>query len=302
MRRPYRWSMWAYPQAYRDEHGDELIETALEMRDGQWSALESVSFLRQGLARSLKTPRRFWRLAVVLPVIWPVLLTWFAQDVDDVFHLAAWSLKLACLPCAPLLLWFLAERVAERNQRWKMASGVWVVVGIASIGTAALFHRQSERGADGAAYSRLWPGMDVRSRVGGDASLVETYGDDWTVVSMLTREALAVAVLALVAGLVIRMCARSKPAAAMVAVPISTVFVLWLYTLVAPWAMSIDFDFFVGDALLGATTLELLFFFAPFEPVGALGLAVANLTMGGLLGAWGGPLPATKKVRLFESV
>lgn len=49
MSRPYRFVLRALPDEYRRTHGDELVDTALELRNGRWSLRESAQLLTHGL-------------------------------------------------------------------------------------------------------------------------------------------------------------------------------------------------------------------------------------------------------------
>lgn len=49
LRNPYRLVIRALPSDYRSEHGDELIDTALDLRDGRWSMRESALLLTHGM-------------------------------------------------------------------------------------------------------------------------------------------------------------------------------------------------------------------------------------------------------------
>ena len=55
------------------------------------------------------------------------------------------------------------------------------------------------------------------------------------------------------------------------------------YVATHPWSLVVDYDFFVGDAVFGGTIGELLYFMAPFDPVGAVVLGASALTMAGLI-------------------
>ena len=45
----YRWAIRAYPDLYRQEHGEELVATAVEMTESRWSIRQSASFVVEGL-------------------------------------------------------------------------------------------------------------------------------------------------------------------------------------------------------------------------------------------------------------
>ena len=72
-RKPYRFAIRAYPAHHRRRNGEELIGTALAMHGGAWSARQSLSLVGNGLLASLRTPRRWWGLAVLFPMLFGAL-------------------------------------------------------------------------------------------------------------------------------------------------------------------------------------------------------------------------------------
>ena len=76
----YQLAIRAYPTAYRDEHGAELVATALELRDGRVSLREAASLTSNGLRQRVldttnASPLATWRHAARL-AIWFSFLTW----------------------------------------------------------------------------------------------------------------------------------------------------------------------------------------------------------------------------------
>ena len=78
----YRALLRCYPADYRDAHGDELVDTALELHDGRFSWREAASLAGNGLRqRAISTthasPAATWRYAARLAV-WFSLLNWLS--------------------------------------------------------------------------------------------------------------------------------------------------------------------------------------------------------------------------------
>lgn len=246
------------------------------------------------LLTGMPSVRRFWKIAVAMPVIWAALMVIDRYIDSSAAFNVAWVFKLATIPSIPLLAGLCAERMGEHDHRWKQAAGLWVTIGVGFVSFIALFHTQRPWALGDSAQSRLWPGSDVEGRLGGVPELLSVFDDDWTVGAVLSRELLAIVVIGVVISLVMRQAATRVPKLAAVLVPAATLALLYVYTKLAPWAMRIDFDFFIGDAVLGSTLLELVFFAAPVDAVGAAAIACAALSMGALISAWGGPAESSR--------
>ncbi len=300
--RPYRWVMYAYPPTYRREHEPELVDTALEMNDGTWSARQALSFLFAGFLLSLRMPRRWWGIAVATPVAYggtQVLYLWAREREDllryhDALEMAIWLTKLATVPALLLLIILLAERFAERPSRWRQATTTWAIIGVATVALGTIAGSRIGRLTSDVTYARIWPGgtSEVALRRYQELEGLSGSGTSWTVANVLSRELLAVVLIALVAGVALRLCSTWSPKGTAVVVPAVVLASLFLYGIAAPWSFIADYDFFVGDAVLGSVRFELLFFFVPADPLGGVALGVAALSMGGLLLAWGGAVPA----------
>ncbi len=314
-REPYRFAIRAYPAHHRRRHGDELIDTALAMHGGAWSARQSLSFVGNGLRLSLRSPRRWWGLAVLFPVVFGALgaadlvahlrldpadpslpgpsgLPDWHDQVDQV----TWPFKWLTIPSLPILIFLLAEKVVERPHRWRVAGVVWTVVGVALVLIVAARMVEVSAALSNVASWRLWPGPLGE---GAERSLDELggFGPRWTPAGIVVRELLAIVALAWGSALALRRCARDDvPVLGAGAVAVMVAGVLFVYKLLTPWSFRADFDFFVGDAVLGATLGELLFFPAPFDPIGSLAIGVAALSMGILIVAWGGVAPPAERI------
>lgn len=233
-----------------------------------------------------------WRGPLAVVAVLAAVSFGVAQGLTlfGVTDLENWSIRVTkwlAVPSLPVLFILVTERVAERPARWRQATASWAILGAAIVSTtAALMEAVSER-IGNAAYHRLWPttssdaDQNHLDELGG-------FGGGWTPTGIVVRELIVVAVAAVVCGLTLRRCARSGAVAwAGAAVPLAAMTVLVGYSIVTPWAFVMDYDFFVGDSVLGGTLFELLFFPTPADPIGAMALGAAALSMGGLLLAWG---------------
>ncbi len=295
MKRPYRFSMRAYPPGYRRDHGEELIDTALAMTGGRWSARQSMGFLLHGTMKSLMTPRRWWGLAVVFPVAFACAQTAVLFAALPPEAAPVWITKWLTIPSLPILFILMAERIAERPQRWRATTVIWAAAGISMVGVVARRAESASEAISSVAYYRLWP-----TRVTGPIEVhLDNIGapwNGWTPAEIVAREMVTVVILATITSLVLRRCATTEPMLAGIAAPAAVMTVLIIYRISTPWAFILDYDFFVGDTLIGATIGELLFFPAPFDPVAGIGIGIAALSMGGLILSWGGAIePAEQR-------
>lgn len=226
-------------------------------------------------------------VAVLAAVSFGVAQGFVLFGVTDPESWSTWVTKWLTVPSLPLLFILLAERVAERPARWGQATAVWAILGGAIVLiTANRMEAVSER-IGNAAYHRLWPttlsdaGQTHLNELGG-------FGAGWTPTGIVVRELIVVVVAAVVCGLAMRRCARLGGLAwAGAVVPLAALAVLVGYAIITPWAFIMDYDFLVGDSVLGGTLFELLFFPAPADPIGAMAIGAAALSMGGLLLVWG---------------
>lgn len=233
---------------------------------------------------------RFWPVALIGPVLFGVagaaVLVIGHGDGAGVLHDRAWSVlmitKWLAIPGPPILLHRLAQRVREQPGRWRTATLVWVGMGVAAVVASARWHAAIATVVDGAAYRRLWPTGGAATPA-SDAAITEGFGPLWSVGSVVSIELVAVVAVAVVAGLTLRVV-RDDPPFAAVAVPTSVFVVLALYGLLTPWAVVADYDFFVGDALLGAMLFELGLFFGPIDPLAAVAIGIGSLSIAALGG------------------
>ena len=283
--RHYRWAIRAYPPRFRRRHGGEIIDTAVDLSDGRWSLRQALSLLLGGLRMSLRSPSRYWGLAVLIPVAYAALFarhSW-SGEVDD--SITVWLLKIATIPSLLALATLVGLHVHDQPARWRGVAGIWAVGGIAVVAAAARVAANASTTLSDGAYWRIWPdsGLDVSlspQEWGGTA-------DPPTVSEILTHEIIVAILLAVVSAIAIRLAAKS-PAMTFLVLPVAVAGVLVTYLVSTPWVLAIGADFYVGDAILGSVFAELMFFIAPFDPVGAAALAAAALTMGLQILSWGG--------------
>lgn len=130
---------------------------------------------------------------------------------------------------------------------------------------------------------RVWPGGDHQPNLAAFTS------DQYTATTVIGLEAAAVVAVALVAAITASLMGRKPIFFTGVATGFSTLVPLLAYSSIAPWSFALDYDTFVGDALLGMMQLELLFFVFPFglwDGTSAVAFAVAAIVTAGLISRW----------------
>lgn len=203
-------------------------------------------------------------------------------------HALTWLTKWLTVPSLPILLALLGLRVAERPTRWRVVAGAWVGLGLASVLAAALALSTFGDAIDLHACPRLWPGGEQPEAARTVLSDVGWEARGWSRSGVLVREMTATVAVALIAAVALRRCVDAGRAwVAGAAVPVVVIGGLVAYQLLVPWSLVLDYDLFVGDALLGGATGELLFFPAPFDPLASIAIGAAALAMGALILVWG---------------
>lgn len=297
-RAPYRWVIRSYPAPYRRRYGAELIDTALAMHGGRWSAREAAALLAHGLRVSARTPGRLWGLALVAPAVaFGTQLGWSLWAPVSDGPTPAWvevaqlgTVVLTWLSSASLvsLLVLAARHVRDRPARWRTATAAWAATGLGLLAAVVVRIGPISAAVDSASYRRLWP-----TRHPVDPFHL-TYGVGWSPGAIVTREAIVIVVLAVGTGLILRLLgARGSAGAAAGAVALGAL-VLFGYVALTPWSFRMDYDLFVGDAVLGASAIQLVL---PVDPVGGLAVLVAAAVTSGLILSWGGaryPDPVTE--------
>lgn len=116
-RRPYRFVIRALPGDYRRQHGAELIDTALELRDGNWSVRESMHLLAHGLrSRALVATDASPQVAVTQAVMTTIELLAIGvvatmgslvvtvESRFSIFYVDRWMIPLVLMTAFALLL------------------------------------------------------------------------------------------------------------------------------------------------------------------------------------------------------
>lgn len=225
--------------------------------------------------------RRWWPLLLLPPTVTAAVASaWVFSDFESYVLLV--SAALLSVPCVPVVIWLLAERVAEQPKRWRIASGVWISLGVACVLWTRWFIVDIIGLTQG---SRLWP-----TEADPDVLLSLDHPPDgsWTPDRIMTTELVFVVIIAIMTGSVLR-AVRTAPRYAAAMVPVLVWTMLGIYQLVAPLSFVLDYDTFFGDLVLGGTYANLTFVL-PFDVVGSGAIALACLSMGLMLHGWGGPV------------
>ncbi len=234
--------------------------------------------------------KRLWLVTLVAPISYAVLFAVATTTGRGDTSLELWLTKFPAVVSLCVLVFLLAQRVNEKPARWRAATIMWAAVGVAVIEITSTYALRINEAVNSAAYWRLWP-TDESTRTQQHLGSIEPgkLDSSWTVDNVVYRERLTMVALALVAGLVLRYVSQRSAVLTALVLPIAVFVTLVGYAMSTPWSFIPDYDFFVGDSMLGATLFELLVFVAPVDPVSAVGLAVGAVTMALLLAAWGGP-------------
>ncbi len=131
----------AFPADYWTAHGDEILDTANELHDGNWSARESRSLLAHGLrTRSLAATggslRQMWIQCTIL-VLTISTLAWTTTAVADQFGLV--SIELEGTRSSTAILGVVLLVLLSRSSRWIAALPVvWLVSLVVATNTTSL--------------------------------------------------------------------------------------------------------------------------------------------------------------------
>lgn len=203
--------------------------------------------------------------------------------------------KLVAVVCLPVLLYHLALRIQERPKRAATAMGVWLPLGTAIVLVARAFISSVIRRMNELDNFRMWPvefGHNMSTSAIDWTPAVDAPAH-WTPERILQVELLTIVILTLVAGATLWLL-RSSPGVATATLMLTMWLTLLVYNAAAPLAFVMDFDFFLGDIVLGAAFVELSFFFAPGDIVGSFAIGTAGLSVGALLWIWGGPMESSQ--------
>lgn len=254
-----------------------------------------TSTIRETQHANLPFLQRFWPVFVLFPVLYGVfnlmaLIVLTRTGDDEAFRSyerVGFATKFTIVPCFPVLFALLAERVAAKPSRWKVLAGTWAVVGTLVVLFVARYQSTVAAVGNTASYQRLWPDQPVRE---SELEIVDGLGSRYTEFAVVTTEILIVFLIAIVSSLILRYAAIRIPWLAAAVVPVTVFGILVLYVALLDYPFIPDFDFFVGDAVLGGTFAELLFAPAPFDMAGGAALGIAAATMGTFLAIWPPPV------------
>lgn len=225
--------------------------------------------------------RRWWPLLLLPPLLSAGLHTAWTFSVLESEGIII-AISLLSVPSVPVVIWLLAERVAEQLKRWRIASGVWISLGVACVLWTRWFIVDINARTQG---SRLWP---TEAHPDVLRSLEHPPDASWTADRIMVTELLFVVLIAISIGAVFR-SVRSAPTYAAFIVPVVTWTMLGVYQFAAPLSFVFDYDIFFGDLVLGAAFANLTFVL-PIDVVGSGAIALACLSMGLMLHGWGGPV------------
>ena len=213
----------------------------------------------------------------------------------DALLLAAYPIKWAAVVTVPVLLFQLAHAVhhtsddAVARSRTMKATAVWLGLGLATvIGFFTFADRTAIASAKPTAV-RVWPGTEtITDRPDLDVASDPAYN----IARILTFELIAVAAIAVAAGIGLWAC-RKLPSVFAIALPLLVFGALIIYTAAAPGAWIWDYDPFIGDVVLGGVLAELVLFPAPHDSVGAIAIALAATSTWALTAAFRRTAPAS---------
>ncbi len=195
------------------------------------------------------------------------------DELRAISHPLKWSTVVAM----PLLVLRLAETMRARPRLYWQAPMLWAVTGVALVAGLTPYAAAIAEASAKPDASRLWPGTEALASTGADAKFDAAF----TVNRIVASEILAMIAIAIVVGLVFR-AVRDVPIVAAALVPVSVVVSLIVYSLLVPGGFIMDYDPFIGDVVLGGVLSDLIIPVGPFDPVGAMGIGIAGLTIGAM--------------------
>ena len=190
---------------------------------------------------------------------------------DTLFGLALVGLKILAVVSLLYSLGRIGQLVGEQRQFAGVAATVWAIAGTALVlVVAAAKNRGRVLSSD-----QLWPGHVEPTLLD---MLSSEPGTDWQPYTIVVFELIAVALLATLTAAAVAVLAPRLERALVTAIASAGVFLgLLIYDRLVSWPVMFDFDFFVGDAVLGAATYEVGFVFLPVDTIGALAFGTAGL-------------------------
>ena len=245
-----------------------------------------------GPARAVvvKTPRT-WKvgLAMLGPISYAFMFAGYStlpagEGPGTWLELLLVAAKLIMLGTFAVLVFWAGHAIACAPYRWIVAGSLWSLIGAISVASIGVAHGWIEELPRKSAFRRWQAEPDAfvenlqyRHFIGWDL---------WhRVPDVLEREMIFLFVVAWVTAGAIRISNRLKvtPVIAAFGVPLGLTV---LYHTTHPWSLTHDYDFFLGDAVVGGATGEFVFLLLPFDVVGAVVIAAAGVAMGGMILAW----------------
>ncbi len=233
-------------------------------------------------------------MTVVAPVAYAVLFNVSFRTDENPFDgpdgfmaLALVALKLLTMFALIAGLHRIGTRIAASPALARVAAVIWALVGMTLITVVAW---AKEQGAS-LGVDHLWPGQSDAELLG---HLDPGPGLGWNPTSIVTAELVTVALLAAGVAMLLRLVGASLVGAGLVGGRLEQRIVtalammgffcgLVVYDQIVGWPAMFDFDPFVGDAVLGVLTYELVFFPGPIDPLGAIALAAIAAANGLIL-------------------
>ncbi len=196
---------------------------------------------------------------------------------DGFMTLALVALKLLTIAALVTGVHQIGTRITARPSLAWTAATIWAFVGVAlAASIASAKNRGTALGTD-----QLWPGQSNGELL---SQLDPGPGPGWNTTSILTAEIIAVLVLSLGVAMLLRLAGRRlRQRRVTVLALVGILGGLLIYDQIVGWPVMFDFDPFVGDAILGALTYELMLFPLPLDPLGALALAAIAVANGLIL-------------------
>lgn len=184
--------------------------------------------------------------------------------LDEVFHIffdLRDILSLALLVTIPILLWHLSRGIGENRARAVIAGITWAVIGCLAVFAAAAGSDFLQAEYNNDAYKRVTPDdylVWIGPRDMADPAVLSILDrphafDDYGWTRMTVTELVIMVLMACAAAGTLYALRRRHAVFRVLAVPVSLLVMLNLYLLVfAPWAYHPDYDYFIGDRVLGS--------------------------------------------------
>ncbi len=188
------------------------------------------------------------------------------------------SLLMLLKICTIFALFYLTASFARHfsepeigRRRWRQSVVTLIATTCTAVGVTFLNHDFVQKGVNNSAYRRMSPDDFQEIMYAGLTKVGDgpDFYPNFLNPNILVTELLAV-VFVVIASFATMWLFRREPQRAAVFAPIICIACLVVYgTVFAPWSYIPDFDFFVGDMVLGAMTGELSVFIFPFDGVAA---------------------------------